>query len=584
MFPVFLFGNSALYSRCQSNTSAWGLWNNLDDAYDSQICYKDEDSNTLLHIAVLYKRRHLVGVLLSHDRCQNIGLHDKNKNGDTPLLLAAAMGDLEMVRAFLSDAPACKTLNIQNNADKTPLFCAAEKGHTAVVEALLEKSDIDTINALTTLKRSPIEIAAAHGHLDIVSLLLDKSNELNRIAAFLSAAKNGHKDILVCIGKFFATNSIALPPVDQTRYLLLAMLNGHTETCEDILDACFKDSSSQPFDLNYTEKAYLNLYETLKEAARKNHKQIIIKLFEKIPFQTQNIDDRCPANLKALIQTAWGNKAALQSLQEEQIKDIKDNEGNNLLHIAALYGHESLCEQYIQKGLKIDSKNSAGETPLMLAARNGNPEIVTWLLEKNPNNIDALNNEDESALSIAARSGNYAIVKTLLKAGADINLKNKKGHRALRIALDSGHPDIAQLIVQFHPSINKTELRKYYFQCGIKKGIRLSWKTTKHWMKQKQWDQSLNFFKQLFERKDENTNQSLNTSDFDAQKNVEKTKKLKKRFHKHEGLIYRSEKKGRSTHLVFSHKNPKSSDKPQNKRQSPSDQSVVETKRQANRQ
>jgi len=53
----------------------------------------------------------------------------------------------------------------------TPLACAAERGHTKVVE-LLEKSGAE-VNSADVIKRRPIHLAADVGFLDTVQLLLD---------------------------------------------------------------------------------------------------------------------------------------------------------------------------------------------------------------------------------------------------------------------------------------------------------------------------------------------------------------------------------------------------------------------------
>ena len=93
----------------------------------------------------------------------------------------------------------------------------------------------------------------------------------------------------------------------------------------------------------------------------------------------------------------------------------------------------------------VDTVDEAGNTPLMLAAKIGNPRMTRIILVHDPV-IDARNNEGETALMIASRYGAVHIVEQLLRKGADTTLTNSENLTARDIALRNGHPDILDLL------------------------------------------------------------------------------------------------------------------------------------------
>lgn len=89
----------------------------------------------------------------------------------------------------------------------------------------------------------------------------------------------------------------------------------------------------------------------------------------------------------------------------------------------------------------------AGETPLTFAADWGLFEIAQHLLEAgaNPNYLDR--QVDRTVLMYAAGSGNVQLVELLLQRGADPIYVNADGRTARSVALERGHPAVADLLI-----------------------------------------------------------------------------------------------------------------------------------------
>lgn len=61
--------------------------------------------------------------------------------------------------------------------------------------------------------------------------------------------------------------------------------------------------------------------------------------------------------------------------------NVKDKEGNSLLHAAAWGGNKELVK-YLQKtGLSLKDKNEMNMTPLDLALSRGNHEVEEWIVK-----------------------------------------------------------------------------------------------------------------------------------------------------------------------------------------------------------
>lgn len=92
----------------------------------------------------------------------------------------------------------------------------------------------------------------------------------------------------------------------------------------------------------------------------------------------------------------------------------------------------------------VDTVDSEGNTPLMIAAHIGNPRMMKIILSHNPN-IDLRNHNGDTALMIASRQGVPQIVEQLIQSGANTNLKNSDGFFPAEIALRNGHNNIVKL-------------------------------------------------------------------------------------------------------------------------------------------
>jgi ankyrin repeat protein len=112
------------------------------------------------------------------------------------------------------------------------------------------------------------------------------------------------------------------------------------------------------------------------------------------------------------------------------------------LMLAALQGNLDLAKKLIERGADV---NKTGWTPLHYAATNAHLDLINLLLE-NYAYIDAESPNKTTPLMMAAMYGSSEAVKLLLDAGADPTLRNELGLSAIDFANKAGRRDSAELI------------------------------------------------------------------------------------------------------------------------------------------
>jgi len=99
----------------------------------------------------------------------------------------------------------------------------------------------------------------------------------------------------------------------------------------------------------------------------------------------------------------------------------------------------------VKAGEGVAETNRYNVTPLSLACRNGNAEMVKLLLDAGADPNQELNG-GETPLMTAARTGSAGCIRLLLEKGAEIDAK-ERGQTALMWAAAKGHADVVKLLL-----------------------------------------------------------------------------------------------------------------------------------------
>lgn len=106
----------------------------------------------------------------------------------------------------------------------------------------------------------------------------------------------------------------------------------------------------------------------------------------------------------------------------------------HLLFEAAKQGRADMIDPLVQAGVDINAYDDRGFTPLILAAYNGQLSTVDALMAQGADACRPDRDQGNTAQMGVAFKGEDAVAARLLKAGCDVNARNKAGQTALMMA------------------------------------------------------------------------------------------------------------------------------------------------------
>ncbi len=122
-------------------------------------------------------------------------------------------------------------------------------------------------------------------------------------------------------------------------------------------------------------------------------------------------------------------------------------------------GDSETVKRLLSEGQNPDPVTS-NYTPVMLAAREGQPEALREILKHNPR-LNRINKNGYTALHIAVISGNTTCVELLVEHGIDINIKSKGEDTALHKAILQQNPEMVELLLKKGANPNIDNGRSY---------------------------------------------------------------------------------------------------------------------------
>jgi ankyrin repeat protein len=171
----------------------------------------------------------------------------------------------------------------------------------------------------------------------------------------------------------------------------------------------------------------------------------------------RNVPATCaPADTLLLIQYVCSNRSSadiIELLKSDPMSLYElDEKGYTALHWAAYFDDFEAARCLVELDPSLVTSTSAkGYTPVHLAGQQNSLRVLKLLLTNTPLlSLQTLNNWDESPLHLAAQNGNLQAVACILDFdGSDQilnSVKDKWNRTAFDVAVENGHNDVASLL------------------------------------------------------------------------------------------------------------------------------------------
>jgi ankyrin repeat protein len=347
--------------------------------------------------------------------------------GGSLFLKAVYKGLTTLVFLFLLDSSIPKDARTQDGYNALDL--AAEYGHVEIAQMLLEKgadanSSYDGNRALHR--------AVVGGSIALIQMLLDKGADLEArelvksyTPLHLAARYAVHEVVSLLLDRGANINAKA---ADEDTPLHLAAKHARLEVARLLLDK----------GANIEAKAAYG-YTPLHLAAKQGfHQNARLLLDRGANINAKAADEDTPLHLAV----KYGFWVAPLLLDKGASINAKAADKYTPWHIAAEHARLEVARLLLDKGANINAKAADEYTPLHLAAKHGYVKFAWLLLDKGAN-IDARTSEGETPLHLASKSSpetsegetpphlaskySPGMVERLVKAGANLNVKNHKG-------------------------------------------------------------------------------------------------------------------------------------------------------------
>ncbi|MCX5636959.1 MAG: ankyrin repeat domain-containing protein, partial [Planctomycetota bacterium] len=319
-----------------------------------------------------------------------------------------------------------------SNTNK-PLHMAVIQGNPDIVKKLLENKTLD-VNETDRAGMLPLTYTTLLQNKEMAKLLIDHGANVNEIDKNIHAGGGGHTvgaeagcGVLHYIAMdgdldmltFFLENGADVNMVERERGYSPLSIAFRFEN-EEMIRALAKAGA----DLKKPDKYGLTLFHQSARFGNMKILKFLLDLGVDIEFKDKG------GNTALINACAGGQKDTLLFLLNQGANlNVLDNAGNNALHGAIMDPDSNeTIRILIEHGLDVNHRNSQGQPPLFFLARN----------------------------LVNLREGHFNSAQTMIKAGADLNIRDNNGDTILHLAAKKGAPELVTFLINKGLDVNQT--------------------------------------------------------------------------------------------------------------------------------
>lgn len=355
---------------------------------------------TPLHVAVWNDH-----TAIAEQVVKECDLNTKDFQGNTPLHLAIIQGHVEWARILLERGAQPDEKNDNGN---TTLHLAAFFAREEITAMLLEKAD--TIDELNQNLQTPLHYAAVGGSQTIFENLLKKGANPDLTDRW------------------------------ENNLFHFAVAKGNTGFLLYLLQSSFSDKIHEKNSRDATPLHFAAGFGDL----------MTVQLILSLGFDPLATDMKGRTALHYSVK--FGNEQTTRlflNMNNEELIHTKNNKQMTALHYAAKTLPYTSLQQLIAHGLRVNSIDKAGKTPLFYAIDGRNAMSLRNLkyLLMHGGHSDIYDYHGQALIHYAASKGAISAVRRILTSSNDLSLKDRNGRTALEIARSKNYHRLEQYLL-----------------------------------------------------------------------------------------------------------------------------------------
>ncbi|WP_020570771.1 ankyrin repeat domain-containing protein [Neolewinella persica] len=354
--------------------------------------------------------------LVKYFLSKNVNVNQTDRNGWTPLMVAASEDHVRIVRLLIN---AGADVNYVNRRGWTALIEAADEGATASARVLLgagAKTD------LPGTSRSAADMAASEGHPDILRMLVGKGADLSGLGRTTTplhqAAEEGQLNIVKSLIEGGADAGAG--DEDGRAALHYAAAEGKTEVVRYLLE--------KGADPNKGDNEGRG---PLAYAAEEGKLEVIRLLRANgAAVAAADQDGRTPIHYAA----HEGKLSVVEMLLENGgTANVGDHSGRTPLHYAAKEGDDDMVRLLLANGAVANARDRNGHTALDMA--------IDELIDATDDELRHANIKpgENATITTTTNGPDGKVIRLLTQAGATSSRMEVNGNGNVRITVDDDH-------------------------------------------------------------------------------------------------------------------------------------------------